>query len=150
MLKIEVTIPDSLAEDFLSDRLNRCLQILAPTYNDLPKVLRKMFKEAKIVEQTPSVPCTLDKEGIFEICDDNINAHYHSVAFEKVKILINLWGDDFHKYLLDSLRRCVPNPIDVYEDVRRELGFKLTEIDGKRYFVQQDGKGNVIWKQEHP
>jgi hypothetical protein len=148
MIKVEVTIPENLEEEFLTDRLNRYLQILVPGYPCLPAALRKMFKEAKITEQTPRVPCTLDKEGIFEICDDNINAHFYPTAFETVKILINMAGDDFHKYLRKSLNRCVPDPLDAYEAVCRELGFKNEEIDGKRYFVQRDGKGNIIWKQE--
>jgi hypothetical protein len=148
MIKVEVTIPANLEEDFLADRLNRRLQIWVAGYPGLPATLRKMFKEAKIIEQTPRVPCTLDKEGIFEICDDNINAHFYPAAFEKVKILISMWGDDFHKYLRKSLNRCVPDPYDAYEAVCRELGFKNEEIDGKRYFVQRDGKGNIIWKQE--
>lgn len=148
MIKIEVTIPANLEEDFLADRLNRRLQIWVAGYPGLPATLRKMFKEAKIIAQTPRVPCTLDKGGIFEICDDNINAHFYSTAFEKVKILISMWGDDFHKYLRKSLNRCVPDPLDAYEAVCRELGFKNEEIDGKRYFVQKDGKGNIIWKQE--
>ena len=150
MLKIEVTIPENLEEKFLIDRLYSCLQILVPTYPDLPAALRKMFKEAKITEQTPRVPCTLDKEGIFAICDDNINAHFYPVAFEQVKILISKWGDDFHKYLRKSFNRCVPDTLDAYEAVCNELGFKNEEIDGKRYFVQKDGKGNIIWKQEQP
>lgn len=150
MIKVEVTIPENLEEEFLTDRLNRRLQILVPEYPGLPATLRKMFKEAKITEQTPRVPCTLDKEGIFEICDDNINAHFYPRAFETVKILINMAGDDFHKYLRKSFNRSVPDPIDAYEAVCRELGFKNEEIDGKRYFVQRDGKGNIIWKQEQP
>lgn len=148
MIKVEVTIPENLEEDFLTDRLNSFLQIWVAGYPGLPATLRKMFKEAKITEQTPRVPCTLDKEGIFEICDDNINAHFYQKAFETVKILINMAGDDFHKYLRKSLNRCVPDPLDAYEAVCRELGFNNEEIDGKRYFVQKDGKGNIIWKQE--
>jgi hypothetical protein len=148
MIKVEVTIPENLEEDFLTDRLNSFLQIWVAGYPGLPATLRKMFKEAKIIEQTPRVPCTLDKEGIFEICDDNINAHFYPKAFETVKILINMGGDDFHKYLRKSFNRCVPDPLDAYEAVCRELGFKNEEIDGKRYFVQRDGKGNIIWKQE--
>lgn len=150
MIKIEVTIPENLEEDFLTDRLNSRLQIWVAGYPGLPATLRKMFKEAKITAQMPRVPCTLDKEGIFEICDDNINAHFYPKAFETVKILISMCGDDFHKYLRKSLNRCVPDPLDAYEAVCRELGFKNEEIDGKRYFVQKDGKGNIIWKQEQP
>ena len=150
MIKVEVTIPENLEEEFLTNRLHRYLQILVPEHPGLPAALIKMFKGAKITEQTPRVPCTLDKEGIFAICDDNINAHFYPVAFEKVKILISMWGDDFHKYLRKSLNRCVPDPYDAYEAVCSELGFKNEEIDGKRYFVQKDGKGNIIWKQEQP
>ncbi len=149
MIKVEVTIPENLEAEFLTDRLNRCLHLLdsarGPVYE---AALIKMFKEAKIIEQTPRVLCTLDKEGIFEICDDNINAHFYPTAFKTVKILISMWGDDFHKYLRKSLNRCVPDPLDAYEAVCRELGFKNEEIDGKRYFVQKDGKGNIIWKHE--
>ena len=148
MLKIEVTIPENLEEEFLTDRLYSCLQILVPTHPGLPAALRKMFKAAKITEHIPLGPCTLNKKGIFDICDDNINAHFYPTAFEKLKILISMWGDDFHKYLRKSLNRCVPEPLDAYEAVCRELGFKNEEIDGKRYFVQRDGKGNIIWTHE--
>lgn len=148
MIKIEVTIPDNLEEEFLSDRLNKCLEILVLKRPVLRSALCKMFKEAKITEQSPRVPCTLDKGGIFDICDDNINAHFYPEAFARVKLLINMWGDDFHKFLRKSLLRNVPDPYDAYEAVCNELGFKNEEIDGKRYFVQKDGKGNIIWKQE--